>query len=1102
MPTILWRATMGAGKTEAALQHIDATLRAESAQRPLPQVWVLLASQRQEYAFRERLALRAPAPHALFNVETFDFYQLYARLLRLSGTPARQLDPSARQALIRGLLRDQAARLRHYDKIAHTVGFAQQLAAFFDELKQSLITDDDFAAKARTAKDHDLALLYARYQDLLKRHDLTDREGQGWLALARLDEADETGRAALSRVALLMVDGFDQFSPLQAALLARLSRSVGQVIVTLSSLADRLAYATRFRQAEDALRRAHAAEGAAFSTHELPAQARRSPALQALVENVFRREGAHRPQPHDEAALRLLSAPDPAQELGLILRDLKRRLLDGLPPDQAMIVIRDWPTYQPHLEAARRAYDLPLLLHQPDSLAHAPILAILRLALRLPQDDFPRQALLEVLASPYIGMAPPLVAALDRLSRERLVLEGRAAWLKLAQEADQRPEDLDNDADDDERQRKWLYLSSEEAADLANALHDLFTALTPPPQATLDDYVAWLDHLIGDDPLALDDDQDETPAPLPDARSLDMVRRLRALASAALSPDEEALLNRELIALHGLKRVLSGFLQGQALLGLLGLADDAPLSWDDFQRELWAALEGSALATQRQTARDGRVLMTTANNARGLPQRVVYVLGLSEGLFPRPAPQDPIYLDSERAAFALAGLPLRPAAERADDSGLFYELLCLAQESLILSRPTVKDGKAWDASALWQEVLRCIDAPRVHELRTGAVVPYEQALTLSEALLAVADGLSAEPPRRDGLAWASAQPAWGRIVRGRQVEAARQDPRQPHDAFSGDLSALETPLLDAMRQAIRENTWSAGQLNALGKCGYRWFAERALGLRAWQEPQTGLDTLQRGSLLHAVLHRLYAWVRDEGYEVAPQYAQAVLSQLDEQGRAWLDEAAAQQHFIPSPTWEEEAVLLLDQVRGLVTLDFGEGDKRPLAAYGARRIWGLERRIVADLSLAGQARARILGYIDRIDQAEGGLIVVDYKSGALPSLKDMEKGRNFQLLLYKLALEAQGQRVIGGLYWSLSDPEKREGRFGEALLVSRGKPVDDPLPANEAWAAAHLQRAQRADFRVQASSVSEGKCDRYCPYYQLCRLASTSPYKPARTESDA
>ncbi|MCS6835869.1 MAG: exodeoxyribonuclease V subunit gamma [Anaerolineae bacterium] len=1094
MPTVLWRAMIGAGKTEAALQHIDATLRA--APQPFPQVWVLLANQRQEYAFRERLALRAPSPHALFNVETFDFYQLYARLLRLSGTPSRQLQPSARQTLLRGLLRAQAARLRYYDKIAHTLGFAQQLADFFDELKQSLIDDDDFAAQASTSKDHDLALLYSAYQSLLKQHDLTDREGQGWLALARLDEAE-----ALGQVVLLMVDGFDQFSPLQARLLARLSCRLGQVVVTLSSLADRLAYATRFQQAEDALRQAHEQEGAAFSVEALPAQARRSPALQALVENIFRRDAAS--LPHDEAALRLLSAPDPAQELGLVLRDLKRRLLDGLPPDQAMIVVRDWPTYQAHLEAARRAYDLPLLLHQPDSLDHAPILAILRLALSLHQDDFPRQALLEVMASPYVGVAPRLVAALDRLSRERLVRQGRDAWLRLAQEADQRPED--QEVDDDERAADWLYLSSEDAADLANALHDLFTALTPPLQASLSEYVAWLDHLIGQDPLA--EDEDDSLAPPLGGRSLDVVRRLRELARAASDPEEQALFNREMTALHGLKRALSGFLQGQALLGLVGLSKDATLSWDDFQRELWVAVEQSNVTTRRQTAREGRVLVTTANNARGLPQRVVYVLGLSEGLFPSPAPQDPIYLDSERAAFAQAGLPLRLAAERADDSSLFYELLCLAQDVLVLTRPTVKDGKAWDASALWQEVLRCYKAPRVHDLPPGAVVPYAQALTLSEALLAAADGLSADPPRHDGSAWASAQPAWKRITQGRRIEAARQDARQPHDAFNGDLSGLDSPLVKSLRQAVVDNLWSASQLNSLGKCGYYWFAERALKLRAWEEPEEGLNALQRGNLLHALLYRLYEWARERGYAVQPSNAEAVLSQLDAEGRAWLDDAAARQHFIPSPTWDEEAALLLRQVRALVALDFSEDSKRPLAPYGVRRIWGLERRIVAQVDLAQQARVNILGYIDRIDQTDAGLIVIDYKSGSLPSLSDMTKGRNFQLLVYKLALEAQQRRpVIGGLYWSLSDPEEhKKGRFGEALLrarTNRSKDEDDPLPANQAWAAVHVQRAQRADFRVQASNQKDGKCDAYCPYHQLCRLASTSPYKPARAETDA
>src|SRR5690606_41538172 len=60
-------------------------------------------------------------------------------------------------------------------------------------------------------------LIYAEYQNRLREHNLVDREGEGWLALDVMEKQPHIGR----NVDLLLVDGYDQFTPLQASLLMR-----------------------------------------------------------------------------------------------------------------------------------------------------------------------------------------------------------------------------------------------------------------------------------------------------------------------------------------------------------------------------------------------------------------------------------------------------------------------------------------------------------------------------------------------------------------------------------------------------------------------------------------------------------------------------------------------------------------------------------------------------------------------------------------------------------------------------------------------------------------------------------------------------------------
>src|SRR5690606_34278269 len=56
------------------------------------------------------------------------------------------------------------------------------------------------------------------------------REGAGWLALEKLGE----NGAWLEQVGLLVVDGFQQFSPLQLQLLQALAQRVQETVLTLS----------------------------------------------------------------------------------------------------------------------------------------------------------------------------------------------------------------------------------------------------------------------------------------------------------------------------------------------------------------------------------------------------------------------------------------------------------------------------------------------------------------------------------------------------------------------------------------------------------------------------------------------------------------------------------------------------------------------------------------------------------------------------------------------------------------------------------------------------------------------------------------------------
>lgn len=1084
MTTQLLLMPVGAGKTAFALDALLDTLHPQ----PFARAWVLLPNTRQEDAFRQRLVSHPDARRVYFNVEFFSFYMLYERLLDMAGKPQRRLDQTARFRLLRNILAQlrHENRLRVYGQIAHTPGFVEIVAEFIYELKQNLVYPDAFAATAGTDKDRDLALIYDTYQNQLQQHQLVDREGEGWLAL----EALENNPYIAANVALLLVDGFDQFNPLQARLLALLSAQARRTIITLPTAPDDTV-GRRFSRAREHLR-------AACEEYEVPLNVEtiqpgythdRHPALSHLLAASFAPDVA---PTSSDGCLTLIEAPDPTQETGAALRRVKRLLLTGSQPDDIVIAVRDWERYGRHLAQAARGYGVPVALHYGEPLADNPAMIALLNLLDLSTFDFRRRSLIDVLRSPYFtipGLDSAQVDLLERLSRAQRVTGGRVMWLEAIRLA------ASMTPDDDETEHFRLEPAAAEA--LAAALAAFFDAVTPPPENSLLDYVAWVERLIG---------PDATPNPEDEPAAIGAGYTVRLLAGIRSGANADVV-SRDLTAMGELKRILRSLLSAQFLLQALG--QDPRLDWPAFLDELRQSINRARV--ERRQNRAGRVLVTTVENARGLPHQHVFILGLSEGIFPAPTPEDPLYLDSERRALAAKGIPLETRAERAADDGLFYELLGLARASLTLSRPTVQDGAPWPESHLWRRVKRVYsdadDLVQQSRIGLGGVVPAADVASPVEAALAAADGLNQTQPDDTVIGlynWLAAahDTHWRHICAGRKIELGRMS-RSAHDRYTG---RLRDPRLIAWAadELGPRRVWSASQFNDYGVCGFRFFAKRLLKLEAVEEPEEGTDALQLGLINHKILEESYGHLARIGVTMTPENTDLAVEILHDVAADVLRDAPARYGFRASALWEQEKAALVRKLEAFVRLDFSGDDPiskkfdRPLPRQSYRQEvpFGLNGQETITLTLGGE-RLRLRGQIDRIDRVGDTVILVDYKTGSTPIPRsEMERGRNFQMMLYLLvAQELLDQNpdpdkpttVIGGAFYHLST---------RALSGSMRLADEDDAAALEA-AQEHLGRyirlGRRGNFAVHPNKA-DGSCPHYCDFSRMCRVGMVNRFK--------
>lgn len=1064
---ILLTAPAGAGKTATA---IDSILR-QNGQN----TWVLLPTQLQIQTFRDRLLASAQTP-AIFGVQYFTFYELYTHLLDELVIPQHQIELNSVYQVVRRLMR--GLDLQYLAPIADKAGFLDLVVRLIYELKQARIFPKQFAEVASTPKEHDLALIYSAYQDWVTDQEVVDREGAGWLALEKLDHT------SIQLADLLVVDGFLQFSPLQAQLLQTLTQHMGETIVTLT-----------YEQARaDTVHRAFARTrqrllelDITWQERPLPAapNPKRHPTLYH-VEQHFLEPSPQRVLAGEQVLL--IEAPDAEQEARGVLRRVKHLLLERQSPEEIIILAHDLNRVETWLRSVGVAYGVPLVFRRGLELQQNPAIRMVLNLVRLhtPEVDFRRQAVLDVLTSAYFNLPdfdPATVDVLARISHQYQVIRSQTDWLRALSQAQDPPADPESDV---------VPISTEE---LATRLQRFFQRVTPPAVGTIYDYIEWIEALLGPDPdLALDEQ--------PTSDHLRFYHQIRAI-------EDHEVMVRDLYAMQGFRHTLKGILAGYELVN----EAEAMMTWADFQQELETHIEQSRAEPIGGEYRSGRVLVTTTYEARGLPHDHVFMMGLAEGIFPAQRSEDPLFRDRERQRLneALGHDMLQTSFERQDDVAVFYECMAMARQSLTLSRPSLDDStNPWPESVLWRAVLALVEEPKLIRYRAGAAPEFHEAATLREASIALAgrlrDHVNPDDLSQSVFNWLSAHPSFqwqlALMQHGRAIEDRRENPRLPFDRYSGVLA--DGSLIETVASILGpERMWSATQFNDYGYCPFRFFSRRVLGLEALEEPEEGFDAAQLGSVQHAILENTYSRIAQAGLAIEPANLDRALDVLADEAERILAMAPARWGFRETALWGYEQGEIHKRLRHLIELDFSESTDSPfiqnpkarsphpvadtVAGY-PRTVAGLEVDFgypnTPAVSIDGEAGPLwVRGSIDRIDRVGDALIVVDYKSGShTPNNEDMALGRNFQMMLYLLAAQQiaiEGQ-VQAGMFWSIHS-RKGNGEISAA----------DPL-VEKARQTLHdyIVASREGYFPIEPTKREGQKCFKYCEFHQFCRIQHT------------
>ena len=1061
MPVSVYLAPAAAGKTSYVLHLVrDAARDLESIPR------VVVPSQLQVRAWRRRLAEAGGA----IGVRVLTFDRLYADCLTAAGEAYTELSDPVLYRLIRQVVDD--LQLVHYAPIIDRPGLIHILVEMIGELKAARVWPKKLSEAVAALGDEprlgELARIYSGYQERLQERQWADGAGLGWLAVEALDQrAPHVARDW----SLVVIDGFDNFTPVQMDFLAVLAERVGDMILTLTGTVDGSERPLVHRRFERTRRLVEERLGVRATPLPEPMSGQ-APMLAHLEANLY---GSDAHQIDAQGALELMEAPDRAAEVRAALRWLKARLVeDGMRPGDVALLARSITPYRPFIQQTVEEFGIPAHLVDGLPLRANPAIAALLDLLRLmlprsetdPEPALPRRLVLEAWRSPYfdwsasaeegrepIDISPQDADALDTAARWGRVIGGLLQWEEVLGELAAQGEEVS--PDDEERGRPAEVPVGVAAQVLQEKFQRFVQRLTPPEgERSCREFAGWLEDLMGGDP---ESGWARYPAP-EEPTSLQIVGRAREAS--------EALADRDVAALRALKDILRGLVWAEDALGV------STLDFAAFFAELVGAVDAAAYRLPLHPERE-EVLVADVLQARGVPFRAVAVLGLAEGEFPATLSEDPFLRDADRHNLREGfGLALEPSTESAE-AEFFYETVSRPAERLLLTRPRLADnGALWQASPFWEEVRRLVDVEP--QTLTSESLPIPSTVASWPELM---ESLSAHSGYESVRQWVSGiEPTRIAALDGATgVLDLRSTPLGEDDLpgpYNGDLTTLGETFA---RRFSPAHVWSASRLETYVTCGFFFFVGSVLGLEAREEPMEGLDARQLGNIYHRMLHDVY----HEAKATDPTSLEQLLEVLPRVAGRVLDDAPKREGFRETAWWEQTRRAIVENVhRSLEALAAANGEWIPSFFEIPFGLHGQPTLVVE----TEEDSLRLRGVIDRVDLTSDRMVrVIDYKTGGPWGFTKaaVAQGKKLQLPVYALAArDALGLgQPAEGFYWHVQHAE----RSGFTLSGFDGGPDGAiKVALDKAWEA--VRGARSGHF---VPHPPQGGCPSYCPAVAFC-----------------
>ena len=443
------------------------------------------------------------------------------------------------------------------------------------------------------------------------------------------------------------------------------------------------------------------------------------------------------------------------------------------------------------------------------------------------------------------------------------------------------------------------------------------------------------------------------------------------------------------------------------------------------------------------------VLVAPLASAVGLDLDHVFVVGMTEGLCPRPIREDTLIPDEQRE-IAAGGLPTRHDRNRQERQRYLFALAAgNTSATLTLPLGDHRNGRQRTASRWWIEALRALENDPAINSRNWA-----ESSVVSAGRGSFVQSLSRAT--QAGLVTSAAELHMQRVHAHRTFGTALDESLLPvglrngltqieqrldgFNRFNGDLSgaALSSPASDG--RAI-----SPSRLEEWATCPRRYFLNQVLKLGEVDRPEeiTEISALDRGSLVHSILEDFIAGAvsdRNDGQNPERHWNEADRDRLFTIAEKHFAEYEALNRTGKPILWAIRKEETLNDLEGFLRSDEKLRSELRTVPHDVEVPFGMGERFensvdAVAVALSDGRKVALRGLIDRLDRRpiDGVPVVLDYKTGRAQSQKQFDEdpvlgGTKLQLGVYAYAAkQILDADMAHAYYWYVTS----KGNFAKA-----------------------------------------------------------------------